>query len=63
MDKDLKIRLEKWRKQIGYKEAKRRLKAQQISESMAQKLLAETYPNDPKPLYKDAIEAAMSKAG
>lgn len=62
MDKDLKIRLAKWREKLGYKEAKKRLKAERISESMAQKLLAETYGNDPKPLYKDAIEAAMKRS-
>lgn len=59
MRKDLIEKISKWRNQIGYTPAKAKLRAEQMSESMAQKILAGTYPNQPKGIYLSMIEKAM----
>ncbi len=59
MGKELLEKLSKWRDQIGYIPSIRKLRDAGLSNSMAEKLLAGTYPNQPKMMYLNAIEKAM----
>lgn len=59
MGKELKERILKWRIKLGYDTAKRQLLATGISNGVAQKLLAGSYPNEPKALLMQAIDRAI----
>jgi hypothetical protein len=59
MKKDWKAQLKTWVTKIGSNEAGRRLVIEGLSISAAQKLLAGTYPNEPKTAMLEMIERAM----
>lgn len=59
MRKEVKSMISKLRAYFGYNIAKELLIEQGISNSLAQKLLADTYPNEPTTLVIKAIEAAF----
>lgn len=58
MGNDYKMIVSKMRNKLGYDLAKELLIGHGISNSVAQKLLAGTYPNEPKTLLMNAIKAA-----
>lgn len=62
MDDKLKTKINAWTKRIGYKKAFKCLILGGISGSSATKLLAGTYPNQPKTETIMAIESAMEKS-
>jgi len=59
MNRDLSQKIREWRKKIGYTMALQALLKQGLSRSLAQKLLAQTYPGEPRGLYLQALERAM----
>lgn len=61
MDKKLVGKIGKWVEKIGHREANKRLVMAGVSGGMASKLIAGTYPNDPKPEYLQKIEEAMNE--
>ena len=61
MEKSLKMRIKEWVEKVGRQEAEIELKARGVSKSMAQKLLACSYPNQPKIDIINALESAMRK--
>ena len=59
MENDLKTKLHAWKKRLGYSEASRRMVIAGINVSAAQKLLAGTYPSNPKIDMLKLIDKAM----
>jgi hypothetical protein len=59
MDKDLRKKIEAFCKKHGRSGAEIKLCGYGISKSMAQKLLAGTYPNQPEGLYLQALQEAL----
>jgi hypothetical protein len=61
MPPELKKRILEMRETLGYTEAKKRFRAQALSESLSQKLLAGKYPFKPRPSIMRLIEMALKE--
>ncbi len=61
MEENLKMRIIKWVDKIGREEAEKRLLAKGVNLSIAQKLLARTYPFQPKATILKQVLAAMKR--
>lgn len=62
MDKDLKMKIDRWVGNVGIRRAELHLIQAGVSSSTAQKLTRGQYPNQPKDLVLQAIESAMKKS-
>lgn len=61
MDRQLTTKLREWKEKMGYQKALALLQKHGLSRSLAQKLLAFTYPGTPRGLYLTAIEKALKE--
>ncbi len=59
MKDELKTKLDQWIIKIGRETAEDRLKKAGVSQSMRQKLLAGTYPSNPKIEILEMVDEAM----
>lgn len=62
MEKSLKMRIQGWRDKVGRQKAEEILKSNGVKRGTAQKLLAGTYPNNPKFELRSSIESALKKS-